>query len=64
MLSPVPKRTSILISPLRILDGITQLSLNYAVTNKISLGLDGSYVTSPGVFKSKVKECNFIRGIG
>lgn len=50
------KTTSIRISPLRISDGITQLSLNYAVTNKISLGLEGSYVTSPGVFKSKVKE--------
>lgn len=52
------KNGSIRISPLRILDGITQLSLNYAVTNKISLGLEGLYVTSPAVFKSRVKEAS------
>jgi hypothetical protein len=52
------KTTSIRISPLRILDGITKLSLNYAVTNKISLGLEGSYLTSPAAFKSAVKEAS------
>jgi hypothetical protein len=52
------KTTSIRIIPLSIFDGITKLSLYYAVTNKISLGLEGSYLTSPAVFKSAVKEAS------
>jgi hypothetical protein len=60
---PEKKNISIRISPLSILDGITKLSLNYAVTNKISLGLEGLYVTSPAVFKSAVKEASSSEGL-
>lgn len=52
------KTTSIRISPLSTLVGLPQLSINYAVTNKISLGLEGSHLISDSVIKSSIKEKN------
>lgn len=50
------KRISIRVSPFSILAGIAQLSLNYAVTDKFSLGFEGSHLMSAATLKSRIKE--------
>jgi hypothetical protein len=49
-------RPSIRIWPISILDGYTKLSLHYAVTHNVSLGIEGSHLTSDSAIKYEIKE--------